>query len=971
MWFSQDAAFGNHLVYRSSQAMPHSVVHLFSNEQLKAVLNGKESLPPNQKPILILPERSGQVDHSPEYCLKHCTEWTGIVFADGKSIGRLLQPTLHQVGVNSKSVFDFLVPRPANLTGAELALPSSPLLTNNNGTDLSQYEIYVLDYDKWVPGKCTKTIKSCTEQHPLRIAVDEEFVKTAYRLSVYGCAHGRSFVLYDQYAFYGNDAAEKMQLEEYKAKMRTRYLNGSLSSPPSSSSILVDFGAGSDPFAALFEVVSAQESKRDFAALTKWLVGFAVRRDGADSCLVVAPRPSLLSSASSLLESAQHYADLKDRSRGKADHIADRNAETAYQELLALEAEQAKQKAARKRKLLKKKIRKHSKHQEEMKEEEEVPIKIPVVMAPSSRGENDNETVHQHDDSVEEPLVVENGKATTREEIQLERIESESSELERVIEEMTFQRAERSQSLSMQFQREQSDDENGCTSLALVDTDTENNDDTTQEQTEEDLVLDCEIVLDEQDMALLLAENGVDLENGDLSKDDITIEASDNGIDIFITTRQSALAQLPVLEPSPLVSDLSEAENGSSNITSAVAAAAAGALPSSSVTTNEQTKPSTAKALRSRNAGDVHQALHDCATATLKQSGCLPVYVTVPGVELRGPAPWTNIERMLMSTTPVVTLAHQPRAGTFSSVDDLKSRHLCFTVQDLWDSLREASAFGLTVPLIADLPSNNTSSQTRYRPKAYSRSSPNGTITGVYAPTLSACQMFRKECHHTDRCVHSHCACDYPDMDLSASLVYQFFEEEPPHVRPSMSERIKGMNSANSSISQMRLCEIAPNSWFALLWSPVYRIPNGGLDGSFLVYYRFVPDLNTTCQHTQQQLVAPTSAPRELVHPSVQAQQFLHMPMIASVTSDSEHSSVVRETFSLQPHTPLSFPLPIIGIMPYKVVEKSWCHMLGDTPGSTEHYSLNLMKNLKQSAMSFSRSCGVAHSDFDFFARQR
>ncbi|WVY96293.1 hypothetical protein V8G54_028444 [Vigna mungo] len=189
----------------------------------------------------------------------------------------------------------------------------------------------------------------------------------------------------------------------------------------------------------------------------------------------------------------------------------------------------------------------------------------------------------------------------------------------------------------------------------------------------------------------------------------------------------------------------------------------------------------------------------------------------------------SNLDRLLDAFTPSVP-AHSPREpkmkgrGTGYSSTNNSSGRLYIVLEDLWESYREWSAYGVEVPVCHD---------GEEEAKIY------------YAPSLSAIQLYAEGRLEEDSSAESSL-----ETNCSAEqLVYEFFEGALPHIRPPLHDKaslVSILASEFPSLKKYRSCDISPSSWFSVAWYPIYKIPVVSsikrVDASFLTYHSLSAD---------------------------------------------------------------------------------------------------------------------------------
>ncbi|GKV22116.1 hypothetical protein SLEP1_g32010 [Rubroshorea leprosula] len=72
-------------------------------------------------------------------------------------------------------------------------------------------------------------------------------------------------------------------------------------------------------------------------------------------------------------------------------------------------------------------------------------------------------------------------------------------------------------------------------------------------------------------------------------------------------------------------------------------------------------------------------------------------------------------------------------------------------------------------------------------------------------------------------------------------LVYEYFEQEQPHQRKPLYDKILSLAGQFPDLRKYRSSDLLPSSWISVAWYPIYRIPMGptlqNLDASFLTFH--------------------------------------------------------------------------------------------------------------------------------------
>ncbi|KAK9714081.1 hypothetical protein RND81_06G070800 [Saponaria officinalis] len=316
-----------------------------------------------------------------------------------------------------------------------------------------------------------------------------------------------------------------------------------------------------------------------------------------------------------------------------------------------------------------------------------------------------------------------------------------------------------------------------------------------------------------------------------------------------------------------------------------------------------------------------------------------------------------NLSRFLEATIPSV-------AAQYFSKTTMKGWRTCdveyqhyFTLNDLWESFRECSAYGVGVPLVL-----------------------NGIDDGIvqyYVPYLSAIQLFRQSStfdakssgsQSDDDCKSSSCddSSDYEfeeDVNFSTvseqylekanqvpcftpslgvqhqpqegfcsdesdagicrgEMLFQFFEKESPYSREPLANKVGELASLYPQLKTLRSCELLPSSWMSVAWYPIYRIPSGStlknLDACFLTYH---------CLSTPLEGEGSSHSPK----------------LIDACEIDGT----------------LRFSLPAFGLGFYKFKEATWTGL--------RESECSLVNSLTESADRWLKQLQVNHPDLEFF----
>ncbi|XWS76607.1 hypothetical protein CRYUN_Cryun01aG0191300 [Craigia yunnanensis] len=246
----------------------------------------------------------------------------------------------------------------------------------------------------------------------------------------------------------------------------------------------------------------------------------------------------------------------------------------------------------------------------------------------------------------------------------------------------------------------------------------------------------------------------------------------------------------------------------------------------------------------------------------------------------------TNLDRLMESVTPFVPALCFSEAKTRGWSTHEVNLHPYYCLGDLWECFSEWSVYGVGVPLLL----NGSDSVKQY-----------------YVPSLSGIQLYvdphrtrrpsedsdaessretssaESSDSETDRRVkggvdgawgkHNSQGIYRPAMSSSSDeveigkspglLVFEYLEQEQPHHRKPLYDKISSLASQFQEIRMYMSCDLLPASWISVAWYPIYRIPMGptlqNLDASFLTFHSL-----STHSRSKSQLQYPTSSSRKV-----------------------------------------------------------------------------------------------------------
>nr|XP_010905692.1 uncharacterized protein LOC105032815 isoform X2 [Elaeis guineensis] len=318
-----------------------------------------------------------------------------------------------------------------------------------------------------------------------------------------------------------------------------------------------------------------------------------------------------------------------------------------------------------------------------------------------------------------------------------------------------------------------------------------------------------------------------------------------------------------------------------------------------------------------------------------------------PSRRLEPPA--GNLERFLQSTTPFVPAQYFPKTSMTGWRNcDAADLGPYFILGDLWESLREWSAYGAGVPLVL----NGSDSVVQYyvpflsgiqlfvdpsRPSLNARR-PGEESDGDICQDISSDGGSDSE---TERLIRggslndtSHVGqesfssddietCNQPQLP-----VFEYLEYHPPYGRQPLADKISVLASKFPDLKTYRSCDLLPSSWISVAWYPIYRIPTGhtlqDLDACFLTFH----SLSTPMKNGSSG--------------NIESYGSCNIRNVSSSTDLSE-----------------KIPLPVFGLASYKLKGSIWTR--------NGLFERQLESSLLQSADKWLRRRRVDHPDYRFF----
>lgn len=229
----------------------------------------------------------------------------------------------------------------------------------------------------------------------------------------------------------------------------------------------------------------------------------------------------------------------------------------------------------------------------------------------------------------------------------------------------------------------------------------------------------------------------------------------------------------------------------------------------------------------------------------------------------------TNLDRLMKSVTPFVPAHSMPERNWRTRQGESQS---FFSLGDLWDTFKEWSVYGVGVPLLLNgkdsvmqyyvpflsgvqLYKEPSKPSSRLR-RASEKSDPESR--GASSNGSSDCEIERWAKGAVDGTCNQQNAISLNsqkfnrislrDNSIKSSssdedelLVFEYLEQEQPHHRKPLADKISALASQFPDLRTYRSCDLLPSSWLSVAWYPIYRIPVGptlqNLDASFLTIH--------------------------------------------------------------------------------------------------------------------------------------
>lgn len=305
----------------------------------------------------------------------------------------------------------------------------------------------------------------------------------------------------------------------------------------------------------------------------------------------------------------------------------------------------------------------------------------------------------------------------------------------------------------------------------------------------------------------------------------------------------------------------------------------------------------------------------------------------------------TNLDRFMKHTTPIVTAQHFPKTTIKGWRNQENSYCPYFILGDLWESLKEWSAYGAGVPLVLNEsdsvvqyyvpylsaiqlyvdPSTPVTSIRRPGEESDSDSSRGTSSDGSYEPRVqenvsSVAKSFSKLMHSF---VGNGTTEEGEIRNPPGLLIFEYFERALPYHRAPLADKISDLASNFPELKTYRSCDLTQASWVSVAWYPIYRIPVGpslqNLDASFLTFHSLSTPLRGT-----------------------------------DVDKPPHHGSTVIKVDDV-----CRLTLPIFGLAVYKFKNSDWTQ--------SGIHGTEKVNSLMNSTENWLRNLNVYHPDFVFF----
>ncbi|KAI3687675.1 hypothetical protein L1987_81375 [Smallanthus sonchifolius] len=312
----------------------------------------------------------------------------------------------------------------------------------------------------------------------------------------------------------------------------------------------------------------------------------------------------------------------------------------------------------------------------------------------------------------------------------------------------------------------------------------------------------------------------------------------------------------------------------------------------------------------------------------------------------------TNLDRFMKHTIPVVTAQHFPKTSMKGWRNKENGYRPYFILGDLWESLKEWSAYGTGVPLVLNEsdsvvqyyvpylsaiqlyvdPSTPLTKIRRPGEESDSDSSRATSSDGSYEPRVednnvgSIAKSFNKLILRDGDYFVGNGTDESEIRNPPGHLIFEYFERALPYHRAPIADKISDLASKFPELKTCRSCDLTQSSWVSIAWYPIYRIPAGpslqNLDASFLTFHS------------------------------------LSTPLRSMDGDRPDHDgSTANKVYDVGMSCQLT--LPIFGLAVYKFKNSDWTQ--------SGAHGAEIVNSLMNSTENWLQSLNVYHPDFVFF----
>lgn len=319
----------------------------------------------------------------------------------------------------------------------------------------------------------------------------------------------------------------------------------------------------------------------------------------------------------------------------------------------------------------------------------------------------------------------------------------------------------------------------------------------------------------------------------------------------------------------------------------------------------------------------------------------------------------TNLDRFMEHTTPVVQAQYFPKTSMKGLRTHDDSFHPYFILDDLWESLKEWSAYGAGVPLVLSGGDSVVQYYVPYLSAIQLYIDPSSPLMRIRRPGDDSDEESSKDASSDgcSRCGDERVTNDYrgawnlqnpknaasqsrPSLRNNLSigsaidereisnppglLIFEYFAHDLPFGREPLADKISKLAFQFPELRTYKSCDLTASSWVSVAWYPIYRIPVGktlnNIDACFLTFHSLSTPFGST-----------------------------DWPHLLGSTVGEVHNAGIS----------LKLSLPIFGLAPYKFKVSDW--------NPTGVYECQKVNSLLRAADNWLRLLQVDHPDYRFF----